>query len=174
MGGGDQTNITGMVLDSLSMASFNGEVDVVLGAANPNEQLVREQFHRLQLKGQVSKGILNMGERIMAADLGFSALGLTTYEMAYLGLPALIIAGNPLNTEVAAQVQQRNLFAESLGRASELQAHRLADQIASLFLNRVRREQMSLAGIQLIASRTFEISQQFAQIVLTTPTRNSR
>lgn len=165
MGGGDETNITGLVLDALSIAGFNGEVDVVLGAANSKEQLVREQFNRLQLKGQISKGITNMGERIMAADLGFSALGLTTYEMAYLGLPVLIIGGNPLNAAVAETFAASTGAGRFLGQRWQLTPLALADLLGSVLEDHDCLTRMSTAGWNAIGARTHEIPKAVSRLI---------
>ena len=101
MGGGDVNDLTSQVLRGLDQAGFEGEVDVVLGHANRNHESVRETLGKSKLNVVLSSAVSDMPQRIQAADLGISALGLTTYEMAALGLPVILIPANVFNGVVA-------------------------------------------------------------------------
>ncbi|MCD4653020.1 acylneuraminate cytidylyltransferase, partial [bacterium] len=91
MGGGDMDNMTADVLLGLQKANYRGKVDVVLGAANPHKKYVQNAITRTGLDATISQNVADLPDRIILADIGFSALGLTTYEMGYLGLPVLLI-----------------------------------------------------------------------------------
>lgn len=101
MGGGDSENLTELVLKGLDTWGFSGRVDVILGSANPHEREISSLVDTLSISTTISRNIDDMPRRIWEADIGFSSLGLTTFEMALLGLPAIIITGTEFNAEVA-------------------------------------------------------------------------
>ena len=92
------------------------------------------------------------------ADLGFSGLGLTTYEMAYTGLPALIISGSQLNANAAEQ------YVQNYGAAEHIAFYRNIDQShISSCLSKI----MSDMGKRLKLSRSvYRVGQKMNQIVL--------
>ncbi len=145
MGGGDEGNATGLVLDALALAGYAGVVDVVLGAANPHAAAVRAQFARLGLRGEVNQGVADLPVRMAAADLGFSGLGLTTYEMALYGVPVLLITGNAFNAGVAAGFAARYGGAVDLGLREDLTPADVAHAFHTLAANPARRATMSTA-----------------------------
>lgn len=100
MGGGDVTALTIRVLEGLGWAGFPGYVDVVVGHPDSGA-VVGAALQSLGLNGATSSNVGDMPKRIQVADVGFTGLGLTTYEMAYHGLPALIVANSRFNAKVA-------------------------------------------------------------------------
>lgn len=100
MGGGDVTALTVRVLEGLGWAGFRGYVDVVVGHPDSGT-VVGSVLQSLGLNGAISCNVGDMPKRIQMADVGFTGLGLTTYEMAYQGLPALIVANSRFNATVA-------------------------------------------------------------------------
>ena len=101
MGGSDSENITSTILRILSEINCNAEIDVVLGVTCPHKDEVHDIVKKSSLKAELSINISDMAKRIHRADIGFSAIGLTTYEMAALNLPCFIIASHSLNAKVA-------------------------------------------------------------------------
>lgn len=157
MGGGDRPNTTALVLDALAHAQFEGYVDVVLGAANPHEKAVREQFIRLDLRGAVECDVNDMPDRMARADLGFSALGLTTYEMAYMGVPVLLIPGTPLNAQVARRCATTYSFATYVGEKTDLSPSDVAASFSELAGDRTAREHMAAEGREVVASKADQV-----------------
>ncbi len=146
MGGGDSVDATSLVLESLAAAPFQGYVDVVLGAANPRLQAISETFRRLGLQGTVSQGVTDLPARMAAADLAFSSLGLTTYEMASSGLPSLIVANSAFNAEIAEEFSRRVGASRALGLWSHRDAVQIACGFRQLATNVSERERMAMAG----------------------------
>lgn len=164
MGGGDADNTTAKVIEALALACFSGEVDVVLGAANPHQSAVRALFAASGLKGEVGAGRADLAERITAADLGFSALGLTTYEMAALGLPVLLIPNTPLNTEAAAEYSNRYGAAQTLGQATHLSAQEIATAFGYVQIEKSTRRQLSMNGKQ-VARRIDDVRSALGRVM---------
>ncbi len=93
LGGVDRTNVTGQVLDALSESALTvtTELDIIMGAAAPYLDEIRQQAARMPFKATVSAGVTDMAERMCLADLSIGAAGSTSWERCCLGLPAITV-----------------------------------------------------------------------------------
>jgi spore coat polysaccharide biosynthesis protein SpsF len=107
MGGGDPENTTLLILKVLDEINCNYYIDVVLGSVSTHIDSIKSFLKNTTLKINLSVNVDDMAERIWNADLGFSSFGLTTYEMAALGLPCIIITQNDLCEKVAKKYTQK-------------------------------------------------------------------
>lgn len=98
LGGVDRTNVTGRVLEALSESALprSTELDIIMGAAAPYLDDVRQQAARLPFKATVSVNVKDMAQRMCLADLSIGAAGSTSWERCCLGLPAIqvVLAAN--------------------------------------------------------------------------------
>jgi spore coat polysaccharide biosynthesis protein SpsF len=154
MGGADSSNVTGIVLEGLARAQYQGYADVVLGAACPHEDAIRSQLATLGIRGEISRNVNDLPDRIIKADLGFSALGLTTYEMAYLGLPVMLMAGSPFNAHVANIYAARYDSSVSLGCFQDVTPKDIACTFLTLNQDPQRQASMSRRGRDLVGSKS--------------------
>ncbi|GBO83150.1 UDP-2,4-diacetamido-2,4,6-trideoxy-beta-L-altropyranose hydrolase [Marinobacter salsuginis] len=93
MGGVDATNVTGdvlRVLDTIEAISAY-RVTVVLGAACPHIDEVREQAESMRLDARVVVNANNMAELMSQADFAIGAAGGSAWERCCLGLPSLLV-----------------------------------------------------------------------------------
>lgn len=93
LGGIDQANVTSEVLEALAASTLptSTELDIVMGAAAPCLDEVRELAARSPFKATVSVSVKNMADRMCLADLSIGAAGGTSWERCCLGLPAVLI-----------------------------------------------------------------------------------
>jgi UDP-2,4-diacetamido-2,4,6-trideoxy-beta-L-altropyranose hydrolase len=93
LGGVDRTNVTGQVLEALSESVLpaSTELDIIMGAAAPYLDEVRQQATGLPFKATVSVNVTDMAERMCLADLSIGAAGSTSWERCCLGLPAITV-----------------------------------------------------------------------------------
>ena len=93
LGGVDRTNVTGQVLEALSESVLpaSTELDIIMGAAAPYLDEVRQQATGLPFKATVSVNVTDMAERMCLADLSIGAAGGTSWERGCLGLPAILV-----------------------------------------------------------------------------------
>ncbi|MHC6224577.1 UDP-2,4-diacetamido-2,4,6-trideoxy-beta-L-altropyranose hydrolase [Pseudomonas sp. X10] len=93
LGGVDQYNHTGAILEALKSCELPGNIrfTVVLGATAPHLQAVREMAISCPWSVEVLCGISDMAERMASADLAIGAGGGTTWERCCLGLPTLLV-----------------------------------------------------------------------------------
>ena len=132
MGGDDVGELTGRVLEGIAGAGFQGTVEVVLGVGSGSSEQMLETLRGLSLNGTVVVGVSDMAERMKRADLGFTGLGLTTYEMAYIGLPALIVANSQFNATVAEGYCQRHGLARLVGAWPEVSVSQIAAAVTEI------------------------------------------
>lgn len=93
LGGIDRTNVTGQVLAALAESALPRDTvfDVVMGAAAPFLDDVRQQVTRLPFIANVSVNVNNMAERMCRADLSIGAAGSTSWERCCMGLPNITV-----------------------------------------------------------------------------------
>lgn len=105
LGGSDPDNVTGRVLEALDALPASGpDVTVALGSANPHAAAVR--------KAVMGKRIVidaGMPALMEAADVAVSAAGTTAYELAYMGIPSLLLAIAGNQALVADDMRERGI-----------------------------------------------------------------
>lgn len=143
MGGSDPLNSTSKIIQALDSLKFQGFLDIVLGLACPHEQEVRLELEKSSVSGQININVSDLPDRMQKADLGVSALGLTTYEMAYYQLPVAIISGNPLNSTVASKYADYYGCAHYLGPGYKLTVAEIARGLVNFCLPFEIRKRMA-------------------------------
>jgi len=127
-GGSDHDNLTGRALTALGRLGRDDlAVDVVLGASNPR----RSELEALcaSLKSVTCHfNVADMAALMAAADLAIGAAGVTTWERACLGLPALVVTIAANQRPTAACAARRGILTW-LGDASEVTAATLAEAV---------------------------------------------
>lgn len=93
LGGVDRTNVTGQVLEALATSSLpaSTELDIIMGAAAPYLDEVRQQAEQLPFKATVNVNVKDMAERMCLADLSIGAAGSTSWERCCMGLPSITV-----------------------------------------------------------------------------------
>jgi UDP-2,4-diacetamido-2,4,6-trideoxy-beta-L-altropyranose hydrolase len=95
-GGSDPSNATGKALAAIGSLSGNSpDVDVVIGTSNPHADAVLELCRALP-HATLHRGVDNIAELMIRADLAIGAGGVMSWERCCLGLPtiAMDIAAN--------------------------------------------------------------------------------
>ncbi len=127
LGGVDQTNVTGKVLQLLAESELarETELDIIMGAAAPSLDEVEQQVTKLPFDATLSVNVSDMAQRMCLADLSIGAVGSTSWERCCLGLPAILVvlannqksAANALRESGAAIVADDSAdVADELGR----------------------------------------------------------
>ncbi len=152
MGGSDPGNATLKVLQALDLINLEDlEVMAVVGAANPNyEQLIKftkQSKNRVIIKRNPD----DMPELMSWADLAISAGGSTCWEMAFMGLPVIIVtlASNQLKNTSKCKIDDDNGF-YYLGWYDELSEFEISRQVNKLLLSKTSRYHSSIKGRSLV------------------------
>lgn len=93
LGGVDNDNVTGKVLNELKKSKLSTElhITVVMGATAPWQAKVQDQAKQMPWPTNVLVGVSNMAELMAKSSLAIGAAGSTAWERCSLGLPTLMV-----------------------------------------------------------------------------------
>jgi UDP-2,4-diacetamido-2,4,6-trideoxy-beta-L-altropyranose hydrolase len=150
LGGGDRDNVTTRVVESLSMVPVEGlEVVVAVGPSNPHEARLRRMVDTLSIPVSLEVGVENMVPLMQWADLALCAGGSTSWEMAYMGLPSVVLVLAENQVPIAEALAETGA-AEYLGWHSRVETDEIADAVGRLLVSSERREAVSRRGRELV------------------------
>jgi spore coat polysaccharide biosynthesis predicted glycosyltransferase SpsG len=138
-GGTDPAGLTFKVLQALA-GIVNVPVTVVAGKGLEDYDRLEREAAALLARGhqvQVLRDVTLMSEVMCQADLAFSSAGRTLYELAHMGIPAIVMAQNAIEMHhTFASIENGFLF---LGRGSEVTTEAIAQAFQSLVNSRELR-----------------------------------
>ena len=154
MGGSDPDNVTKLVGEAI-LAEGGFEVTIVVGGSNPHLARLCELVSNSGGSVRLVENATNMPELIANADVAVAGAGTTTWEMCFLGLPALLIVLADNQHGVAEELNKRGIMGK-LGRGSNLSGLTIATQLRSLADSSGMRREMSERGRALVDGRGAE------------------
>ena len=147
-GGTDETNVTSMALDAITLIGRPDiAIDVVIGATAPHRAAVEARLSALpqsHLHVQTSR----MAKLIEDADLGIGACGSSAWERCCLGLPTLVMVLADNQRQGAAALDTAGVVV-NLGEAREMTPGALAMVISKLIADRTARLALSERSLAL-------------------------
>ena len=149
MGGGDKDNISIKILRALKNCNFSGVVELVIGLANPHYDSLKGVCGQLPFEVVLHQNPSNLADIASRCDIGFSALGVATYEFASTGLPVVILANSIVNGQVA-QSYSKAGAAVSLGYHEDCGIESLSERIHLILGDEERLTRMSQRAKVLI------------------------
>ncbi len=156
LGGADPQGATPSVVAAL--ASIRGpilEVAVVVGPTNPCRSRIEDAARSSGPAITVLPPQGDMAAVMAGADLAISASGGTALELAYLGVPSILLVAAENQRPVAAHLAQEGA-ALLLGDVEALEAAALRAAVDSLLADPERRARMSERGRGVIDGRGAE------------------
>ncbi|OQW88130.1 MAG: UDP-2,4-diacetamido-2,4,6-trideoxy-beta-L-altropyranose hydrolase [Rhodoferax ferrireducens] len=107
MGGVDQDNATGQVLQALKTCALpaNCRITVVMGLTAPWLQKVQELASQMPWPTDVQVNVNDMAQRMADSDLAIGAAGSSSWERCCLGLPTLMVVLADNQREAATHLQ---------------------------------------------------------------------
>jgi len=150
LGGSDPDNVTLKVIRALQRLGPEGlESIVCVGASNLHyrelELAVRDSTFPIRLERNVS----NMPELMAWADVAISAGGSTCWELAFMGLPNIVLVLAENQRAVPEGLQDHGVAA-NLGWFASVSEGRLAQALADMLHDSNCRREMSQRGQRLI------------------------
>ncbi len=145
MGGVDQPNATGQVLQALKSCSLPADcsITVVMGLTAPWLKNVRELAAQMPWPTEVVVNVNDMARRMADSDLAIGAAGSTSWERCCLGLPTLMVVLAE-NQQASAQSLEAAHAARLIGSVSNI-ATQLPQALRELFDSK-HPTRMSLAA----------------------------
>jgi UDP-2,4-diacetamido-2,4,6-trideoxy-beta-L-altropyranose hydrolase len=155
MGGVDQPNATGQVLQALKTCALPqaSRITVVMGLTAPWLQNVRELAAQMPWPTEVVVNVNDMAQRMAVSDLAIGAAGSTSWERCCLGVPTLM-AVLAENQQPGAQAMEAAHAARLIGAVSDI-ARNLPLVVAEL-IESEPHSRMSLAASAVTDGRGVE------------------
>ena len=152
-GGSDAENGTAGALQALAMLPGPAmNVRVLIGASNPHraglEKLAATLPHSVEFQIDTKR----IADEMAWADVSISAAGSTSWELAFMGLPSLLITLSE-NQRGCAEYLHGHGIAISLGWHDKLAPAETAAALSALAADPRRRAEMSSLGRNLIDGR---------------------
>jgi UDP-2,4-diacetamido-2,4,6-trideoxy-beta-L-altropyranose hydrolase len=145
MGGVDQPNATGQVLQALKTCALPADcrITVVMGLTAPWLANVQQLAAQMPWPSDVVVNVTNMAQRMADSDLAIGAVGSTSWERCCLGLPTLmvVLAKNQQPSALALEAAQAARLVGTVGDIATQLPLAIAELIASDGLS-----QMSVAA----------------------------
>ncbi len=150
LGGADPDNSTIKVIQALAQVSVpNLEALVIIGGSNAHAAELEAAARESGVAMQLVCNVPNMPDLMAGADVCVSASGSTVWELAYMGVPSivLVVAANqaPLGEQLHAQGAMINL-----GRSSQVSAEMIAETLNSLMHDAARRNALASRSRELV------------------------
>ncbi|MFN5862359.1 MAG: glycosyltransferase, partial [Pseudanabaena sp.] len=127
----------------------NLDIVVVIGGTNPNyEQLTSfTKNSLLSISLQINVG--NMDELMAWADIAIAAGGSTNWELAFMGLPSIVITIADNQKAIAAELDRQGAII-NLGWHQDVTIEQIGLVLRELIGDRPKRETMSKKGRELV------------------------
>jgi len=149
MGGADPGNVTLEAINAVLGLGGDIEVCAIAGGANPHIKVLRDVCAEAPVPIELAENVENMPERLAWADVAVSAAGTTSWELAFMGLPSLLVeisTDQRANCEALAEAGA----ALDMGASGTLDAGALRSALGGMLEDRARRAAMSEAGRRLV------------------------
>lgn len=156
LGGSDPGNFTLRVIEAVGRLDTPGiEVRVVVGPANPYLTALEKAVDESAVAIELWRDVSDMGSLMAWADITVSAGGTTCWELACLGLPALVVPLADNQRRIAHELDAAGVV-QNLGWHEEVSDERLAVALENLLYASYRRLSMSDKGRWLVDGRGAE------------------
>jgi UDP-2,4-diacetamido-2,4,6-trideoxy-beta-L-altropyranose hydrolase len=109
MGGVDQSNFTGQILDALQTSILPSycHITVVMGENAPWIDSVRKRVEKLTWPTEINVNVGNIAQMMADSDLAIGAAGSASWERCFLGLPTLMIVLAENQRDVGIALEQK-------------------------------------------------------------------
>ena len=150
MGGSDPRNLTVNVIEALILLDVADiEAAVVVGGTNPHADALRAAAARSGRNINVLCDVEEMPKWLKWADVAVSAAGSTSWEICFLGLPAILIDFAANQTPLARELHRLGA-ALHLGSAQAAVPETIAAALKKLMTSRDERTSLSLRASALV------------------------
>jgi len=153
MGGSDPANQTQNVVDALNGLDEKIRnkvvVHVLVGSGYLSQQVCFLASHEKNIPLEIHYDPANLYQLMAQADVAVSAGGSTCYELAYLGVPTLIISQADNQKKIAEKMDEEGVSI-CLGYCDSVEGEEIKNAVIALITDEEKRERMSKRGQKLI------------------------
>jgi UDP-2,4-diacetamido-2,4,6-trideoxy-beta-L-altropyranose hydrolase len=148
-GGGDDRGATLFCLEAIQSLGEHVERVVLLSSSNPKKEEIVKWCKESRANIKIVMDAAETANYMATADLAITAGGMTVFEMAALGVPAMILQIADNQAPIARAWQQCG-YGVDLGHLERLHPEDLQREIMSLMQDTARREAMSATGNAMV------------------------
>jgi spore coat polysaccharide biosynthesis protein SpsF len=149
MGGSDPQGLTLRAAKALTHIDASLRVRFVIGSGMQDAEKVAAAIVALSDRYETVERADDLSIEYAHADLGLCAFGVTAYEMAAFGVPAIYLGLTEDHAASARAFDQAGM-GQLLGIASEVDDAAIAAAVTALLQDGARRRQMRKIGLSLI------------------------
>lgn len=185
LGGGDPQNYTLKVIQALQRVNVPDlAIKVVIGASNPHTEVLEAAARQSRIPIRLIRNAQNMPELMAWADVAIPGFGVTCWELAYMGLPTLVVV-LASNQEVNARALEGsgialsfNLKSDPVSTQTSLLQDLLTNRRMLTAMSRMGRVIVDGRGAQRVLESFRDKNMAFIQasnkIYLTNPSKESQ
>ena len=146
LGGSDAGNVTSKVVEALKEITVPDlKIRIVVGPVYPYLEELKHTVSRSSLNIRLETNVSEMAPLMAWADVAVAAAGTTSWELAFMGVPTLLLVLAD-NQQLVATGLAESGVARALGTANGFAPIEIAAELQSLMLDCSRRERMAQAG----------------------------
>jgi UDP-2,4-diacetamido-2,4,6-trideoxy-beta-L-altropyranose hydrolase len=150
LGGADPDNVTLKVVEALKLLNEpDVAVRIIIGPANPHQETLRKAIVSADIRAELLINPPNMPELMAWADLAISAGGSTCWELAFMGVPSIVIVLAENQAAVAEYLMNKKAVL-NLGIFAECSKKHISDACKTLIGSSIARTSLSQQSIMLI------------------------
>jgi spore coat polysaccharide biosynthesis predicted glycosyltransferase SpsG len=174
-GGSDTYGLTPKIINALNEIEESVHINVVVGPAFKNYEELDEVIKKSKRHFNLIHNAQNMCQLIQNADLAITGGGNTMFEIACLGVPAIVVCGDTFEEETADRMDKWGIV-DNLGFGLNVSQKKILKKTRLLMKDTKKRSEMSINGRKRIDGRGAErvvqlindnLSQRKASIMVT-------
>ncbi|TYQ25766.1 UDP-2,4-diacetamido-2,4,6-trideoxy-beta-L-altropyranose hydrolase [Pseudanabaena sp. UWO310] len=149
-GGSDPDNVTLKVIQALDWLNKDDlETIVVIGGTNPHHEVLQKEVSNSSLAISLQRNVSNMPELMAWADLAIAAGGSTNWELAFMGLPSLVITVADNQKAIATELDTQGIVIH-IGWYQQITLEKIGMVVQEFIYDQSKREEMSQKGKKLV------------------------
>jgi UDP-2,4-diacetamido-2,4,6-trideoxy-beta-L-altropyranose hydrolase len=150
-GGGDPGGVSLGLLEALEpLPGLDGlEARLVIGPSYGGVEELERACQEARVPVRLERHVQDLAELMAWADVAIATGGVVSWELAFMGLPFLVVAAVDNQARVAESLSHAGI-AISLGHAKELQTARVKSSLVALLCNPQLRGTMAARAHQLV------------------------
>ncbi|HXJ01057.1 MAG TPA: NTP transferase domain-containing protein [Micropepsaceae bacterium] len=152
MGGSDPLELTRLTARALAKITAPFRARFIIGPGFRNAPALSREIEAMSPAFEIVQGVNDLGAEFSRADLALVTFGVTAYELAALGVPALYLALSDDHALSASSFEKAGMGAV-LGLGRILRAEDIARGCWQLLQDEDRRRDMRAAGLTTIDGR---------------------
>ncbi len=154
-GGADTYGFLPKIIGALDGIERDSRIDVVIGPAFKHHEQLEEAINNSERSFNIIYNATNMCALMQQSDLAVTAGGNTMFELACVGVPAIVLCAEEFEVETARRMEEYGAV-ENLGFGGIVSPDRIYERVRLLMPDKSRRTIMSRRGQKLVDGRGAE------------------